>query len=41
MELVEMPTHYRGRPKAHLWRAFKAGAAMPIGERHLRSILAG
>jgi hypothetical protein len=36
----EMPPQYRGTAKAHLWRAFKAGAAMPIGERHLRSILA-
>jgi hypothetical protein len=35
-----MPPQYRGTAKAHLWRAFKAGAAMPIGERHLRSILA-
>ena len=30
---------YCETPKAQLWRAFKAGAAMPIGERHLRSIL--
>ena len=36
----EMPNRYCGTPKAQLWRAFKAGAAMPIGERHLCSILA-
>lgn len=36
----DMPSRYRGTPKAHMWQAFKAGAAMPIGERHLRTILA-
>jgi hypothetical protein len=40
-DLDEMPPRYRGTPKVQLWRAFKAGAAMPIGKRHLRSILAG
>ena len=39
-DLDLMPARYRGTPKAQLWRAFKAGAAMPIGERHLRSVLA-
>ncbi len=33
------PSHYRGTIKEHLWRAFTAGAAMPVSERHLRTIL--
>jgi len=37
---VEMPEHYRGVMNAWLWRAFKSGAAMPIGERQLRTVLA-
>ncbi|HEX6119396.1 MAG TPA: hypothetical protein VFZ03_08065 [Dongiaceae bacterium] len=35
-----MPEQYRGTAKEWLWRIFKAGAPMPIGERHLRTILA-
>lgn len=38
-ERREMPAHYQGTAKAHLWRAFTSGAAMPIGERQLRKIL--
>jgi hypothetical protein len=36
-----MPGRYRGTAKESLWRAFKSGAPMPLGERRLRSILAG
>ena len=36
-----MPHRYAGGPHGYLWRAFKSGAAMPIGERQLRNILAG
>ncbi len=36
----EMPDDYRKTPKQCLWRAFTSGAAMPIGERQLRNILA-
>jgi hypothetical protein len=36
-----MPDRYRGTPKEYLWLAFKSGAAMPLGERRLRSILGG
>ncbi len=36
-----MPERYAGGPHGDLWRAFKSGAAMPIGERQLRNILAG
>ncbi len=39
-ERDEMPERYRGTRTEHLWRAFKSGAAMPISERQLRSILA-
>jgi hypothetical protein len=35
-----MPDHYRDTPRALLWQAFKSGAAMPISERRLRSLLA-
>ena len=35
-----MPPRYRGTQKECLWRAFKAGAAMPLSERQLRNILA-
>ena len=35
-----MPQHYVGKVTEYLWRAFKSGAAMPIGERQLRRILA-
>ncbi len=36
----DMPECYRGTPKECLWRAFKSGAPMPIGERQLRNVLA-
>ncbi|HJS33274.1 MAG TPA: hypothetical protein VJ924_14870 [Alphaproteobacteria bacterium] len=36
----QMPPHYSGTPMEMLWRAFKSGAPMPIGERQLRNILA-
>lgn len=36
-----MPEHYRGKEAEYLWRAFKSQARMPLGERRLRSILAG
>lgn len=39
-EVDEMPERYAGTPKECLWRAFKSGAPMPIGERQLRNILA-
>lgn len=35
-----MPVHYTGTVYEQLWRAFKAGAAMPICDRQLRTILA-
>jgi hypothetical protein len=35
-----MPSRYEGSPKEYLWRAFKSGATMPIGERQLRNIIA-
>lgn len=34
-----MPPQYRDGPRACLWRAYRSGAAMPIGERQLRTIL--
>jgi hypothetical protein len=37
--LGEMPERYRGTPKAHLWRAFKSEAKMPVSERRLRTLL--
>ncbi len=36
----EMPANYAGKALEWLWRAFKSGAPMPIGERQLRTILA-
>jgi len=33
------PAAYEGTPLQWLWAAFKAGAAMPIGERQLRHVL--
>ncbi len=33
------PPAYVGRPKEYLWRAYKSGAPMPLGERQLRTIL--
>lgn len=38
---ADMPAHYAGTPKQYLWQAFVSGAAMPLGKRQLRSILAG
>lgn len=38
-ERNEMPAHYLGSAHEQLWHAFKSGAAMPLGERHLRAIL--
>ena len=35
-----MPPRYGGTQKEYLWRAFKAGAAIPLSERQLRNILA-
>ena len=34
-----MPKAYEGTPHELLWRAFKSGAAMPLGTRQLRTIL--
>ncbi len=36
----DMPPAYLRTPKELIWRAFKSGAAMPLGERQLRNILA-
>ena len=36
----DMPGSYAGTEKEYLWRAFKSGAAMPLGERQLRNIIA-
>jgi hypothetical protein len=36
---AQPPCEYTGTMKEYLWAAFKSGAAMPIGERHLRNIL--
>lgn len=38
-EYDAMPQHYAGKPQAYLWRAFKSGATMPLGERQIRNIL--
>jgi hypothetical protein len=38
-ERPAMPPRYAGTAQEQLWRAFKSGAAMPLGERQLRSIL--
>ena len=35
----DMPVAYNGTPSEWLWRAFKSGAAMPLGVRQLRTIL--
>ena len=37
----ELPAHYRDTAHEWLWLAFSTGAPLPIGERHLRHILAG
>ena len=36
----DMPHRYGGTVQEFLWRAFKSGARMPIGQRQLRAILA-
>ncbi|MDH3228386.1 MAG: hypothetical protein OEN55_01215 [Alphaproteobacteria bacterium] len=36
-----MPEHYAGTPHAFLWRAFRSGATMPLGERQIRNIVGG
>ena len=36
----DMPPDYADTQKECLWRAFKSGAPMPIGERQLRNVLA-
>jgi hypothetical protein len=36
----EMPAHYAGTAKHFLWSAFASGAAMPLGKRQLRTVLA-
>jgi len=36
---VEMPHIYAGTPREFLWRAFRTGAPMPLGERQLRNII--
>lgn len=38
-ERAAMPVSYAGTAQEHLWHAFKSGAAMPLGERQLRTIL--
>lgn len=37
----EMPAHYAGTPKAHLWKAFRSGAKMPLSRRRLTTLLTG
>ncbi len=34
-----MPARYRGTCREYMWKAFKSGAPMPLGERQLRNIL--
>ncbi len=36
-----MPASYRGTSREHIWKAYKSGAPMPLGERQLRNILGG
>ncbi len=36
-----MPRAYAGTPREFLWRAFRSGAPMPLGERQLRNIIRG
>ena len=35
----DLPLRYRGTPKEFIWRAFASGAAMPVCQRQLRTIL--
>lgn len=37
----DMPSAYAGTAREFLWRAFRSGAPMPLGERQLRNIVAG
>ena len=37
----DMPSCYAGTPREFLWRAFRSGAPMPLGERQLRNIIGG
>lgn len=36
-----MPERYAGTPTELLWRAFRTGATMPLGERQIRNIVGG
>jgi len=38
--LPHMPPGHAGTEREYLWRAFSCGAAMPLGDRRLRQILA-
>jgi len=38
--LSAMPERYRDAPMEQIWKAFRSGAAMPISERRLRTIIA-
>lgn len=38
---TRMPESYSGTDKEFLWRAFRSGALMPLGERQIRNITAG
>ena len=40
-DAAAMPDRYLGTPMEYLWHAYKSAAPMPLGERRLRSILAG
>jgi hypothetical protein len=38
-DLPAPPARYARTPREWLWRAFKSGAPMPLGERQLRTLL--
>jgi hypothetical protein len=38
-KLDAMPDRYAGTSKVYLWKAFKSGAPMPLGERQVRQII--
>jgi hypothetical protein len=38
---ADMPRTYAGTERELLWRAFRSGAPMPLGERQLRNIIGG
>lgn len=40
-EREAMPAGYRDTVRECVWKAFKSGAPMPLGERQLRNILGG